>query len=451
MGWAKGRSASLSLRSLLVGMLLFGAFQFLAQVRISSQFLQGDKKEIEAFHGNTRPSSSSREDLLSLYNPFSHPVYPEASSPPPSSPLKVGIISTTPLSGETLHFLYDGVVRSSKMELVGVVSLFDKSNETASAPSQALDLPYFSQERDPSEVDLWIVDGHRVAKLKRQFLDNLLQSQSPSWKVLIIDYSDRVQFQLPHYQRLGIWDKPHIRVAFRSIVQGRFFDGKQNAIHPGYIAPNLPTAGGSMIHCPYAARSDIIEALQVELKRVGVSSSSEQTNRPVDVYHPWQVVAKKGKSKYRNAVSKVVRSWNGTTLDSRRREIVITSIEEQGPRRAVGRNAANREYVRALLSAKIVVVTQKDNWIDHYRLMEALVSGSMVLADEILAPPTGLKDGKNVVFFSNLTHMEELARYYLSHSDERLAIAESGERIAMSQHRSWHRMESLVFGKIMTP
>jgi hypothetical protein len=454
MGHAKSRLRSpVTMRSVLVGsIMLFGVFQLGTQIQFTNRLptnSYGRSDEIAVVPNNgiiaTDHSGNSTikdgKDLLPLYNPFLHPVF----QTPPTSPLKVGIVSTTPLSGETLHFLYDGVIRSSMMDLVGVVSLFNKNESSTTTIPQPVEKK--PTKRNPFDVQLWIVDGNRVAKLQRSFLDNLIHDPAPPWKVLIVDFSDRVQFQLRHYHRLGIWDKSHVRVAFRSIVQGRFFSSDKSEIHQGYVAPNLATAGGTMLHCPYAVRSDIFEALEVELKRLG-GVSTDNVPRPIDIYHPWQISAREGKSKYRNAVSMVVRSWNGTIWN---RRLIETSIEEHGPRRMVGRNTANQEYIQALLFAKIVVVTQKDDWIDHYRLMEALVCGPLVLADEILAPPTGLVHGKNIVFFSNLTHLEQLAQYYLSHEKERLEIARAGRHVAMTQHRSWHRMESLVFGKVITP
>jgi hypothetical protein len=266
----------------------------------------------------------------------------------------------------------------------------------------------------------------------------------------MIDFSDRFQFQLRKYQKLNIWDQPHIRLAVRSIVQGRHYDSNQNAIVRGRIAPNLQTAGGPMLHSPYAVRSDIVHAIQ---RIVGTNSTSllqkelETVPRPTDVLHMWQISFKEGKSKLRNDVSKLVRSWNGTRMADR---TMKTSIDEQGPRRTFGRNSVNLAYVRAMMSSKIVIVTQKDDWEDHYRLMEALVCGPLVLADAMLAPPKGLVHGENIVFFETLKQLQEQVEYYLTHEDERRAIAQKGWGLVMSRHRSWHRMEEILFGHPLT-
>ena len=92
------------------------------------------------------------------------------------------------------------------------------------------------------------------------------------------------------------------------------------------------------------------------------------------------------------------------------------------------------------------MVTQRDEWEDHYRLMEALSCGAMVVSDVMLAPPFGLMDRENVVYFRNLTHLKDVVTYYLNHDQERIEIARKGWELAMGRHRSWHRLEELLFG-----
>jgi hypothetical protein len=306
----------------------------------------------------------------------------------------VGIVTVLPVAGETMHFLYDGVMRSEYLELVGVINLQGNNSETegpsttSTTATSTATTPELKHHHHPSDAAVWIVDGNRAAKLQRPFLDALIQSPSPiTWKVLMIDFSDGFQFQLHRYHRLEVWDKSHVRIAVRSIVQGRHFEVKDNrmVVVAGRIAPNLETAGGPMLHCPYAVRSDIVESIvaSVGLGPVPVLGSKAAGNdndnkdqpiwkrpRPLDMFHPWNVSSsRKGKSKFRNAVSKTVRSWNATAVNNNNksnnnnssRRILVTSIEEQGPRRTVGRNAANQENVDVMLSAKIVAVTQKDD------------------------------------------------------------------------------------------
>jgi hypothetical protein len=429
--------------------------QAIIHLHVYSHRLDDPKDETAAV---SPPTESSQDTVspLDIYDASRHPVLVLSEGLVLTTPsrIKVGIVTVLPLAGETMHFMYDGVMGSEYLELVGVINL--RGNNETESTNTTTTTTTATPELKPSDAAVWIVDGNRAAKLKRSFLDTLIQSPSPTWKVLIIDFSDRFQFQLRRYHRLQIWDKSHVRIAVRSIVQGRhYLEAQDNRMVSGRIAPNLQTAGGPMLHCPYAVRTDIVESLTSVLSKAAAAAAADKDQiwkrpRPLDVFHPWNVSSREGKSKFRNAVSKTVRSWNNATTVNSSSRILITSIEEQGPRRTVGRNAANQEYVQAMLSAKIVVVTQKDDWEDHYRLMEALISGPLVLADTMLAAPHGLEHGKNVIFFSTLDELQDRAMYYLVHEQERQEIAKRGWELAMGRHRSWHRMEELLFGRPLT-
>lgn len=447
---------------------------------------------------------------IESFSPYKYPILPDYLNVNDYKfPIKVGIVTIQPLIGEAMHFLYDGVVGSDVLQLVEVVSLYD-TNKTQKEQQEQIQKQ--NEQFHPSDAMIWLVDGARVAKLKRTFLTHLLHPSTinagnttgstissptststttksssqipvPSWKVVFLDFSDRFQFQLNKYHKLDIWDESHVRLAVRSIIQGRYYNSTSRRQVVGNVAPNLSTAGGPMLHCPYAVRTDVVslltkiladidrnsttsltktmETTQTSLSATASTKTSttmsikslvkmvQDTERPIDVAHMWQISFKEGKSKYRNEVSRLVRSWNGSNAMLVDRTIV-TSIQEQGERGTTGRNSVSEEYLKALLSAKIVVVTQKDDWEDHYRLMESLVCGPLVLADVMLSSPAGLVDGSNILFFQNLTQLQQLTEYYLQNENERKEIAQRGLWTAMSRHRSWHRLEEILFGKVMT-
>jgi hypothetical protein len=118
-----------------------------------------------------------------------------------------------------------------------------------------------------------------------------------------------------------------------------------------------------------------------------------------------------------------------------------------------GRSSVQRQYIETMLQSKIIVVVQRDGWTDHYRLMEALaVSGALVMTDKMgNGLPSGLEDGRSIVVFESKQDLIQKLEYYLEHDDERVAIARRGRTIVLTRHRSWHRMEEVVFGSIMTP
>ena len=66
-----------------------------------------------------------------------------------------------------------------------------------------------------------------------------------------------------------------------------------------------------------------------------------------------------------------------------------------------GRRSVHSDYIQAMLNSKIVVVTQRDDWEDHYRLFEALVSGAMVMTDRMLSLPKGLENGVSIIEFQS--------------------------------------------------
>eukprot|EP00934_Nitzschia_sp_Nitz4_P007197 Nitzschia sp. Nitz4//scaffold3_size479765//127406//128890//NITZ4_000055-RA/size479765-processed-gene-0.66-mRNA-1//1//CDS//3329550623//7187//frame0 len=419
-----------------------------------------------------------KENPLDLFDSAKHPVFSVVS--PSRLPLKAALVTIDPLVGEARHFLLEGILGSQLLHFVGIVSLHNSTPGAQNDEATAL-TSHSSVPLQPTDADLWLVDGTRVAKLKRQFLLDLLHAERPSWKVLLVDFSDIFPHQWRHYQKLGIRGRVHVRLAVRSITEGRHYIANKNSsiidnsvdnktmqsdtpvlldvpvVAYGSISHNVRTAGGPTIHYPYAVRNDLVAAMEQErmMHNTGDSSSSSMidvTNpkwdRPIDVSHLWEISVKEGKSRYRNDVSRLIRSWNGRLHNDGRSW--KTSIEEQGERRHVGRNNAERGYVRALLRSKIVVVVQRDDWEDHYRLFEALVSGALVIHDKMLAPPKGLCHGENIVFFETLRELELAVKFYLENQDQRLRIAKKGSELALGRHRSWHRVEELVFGYAYT-
>jgi spore maturation protein CgeB len=82
--------------------------------------------------------------------------------------------------------------------------------------------------------------------------------------------------------------------------------------------------------------------------------------------------------------------------------------------------------------------------------MEALSSGAMVMADETLVLPRGLRHAESLVIFESFSDFREKLLYYLRHDDARASVAKRGWEIAMGYHRSWHAMESVLFGQPVT-
>jgi spore maturation protein CgeB len=110
------------------------------------------------------------------------------------------------------------------------------------------------------------------------------------------------------------------------------------------------------------------------------------------------------------------------------------------------------DYVERLLNSKLVVVTQRDEWEDHLRLYDSLASGALVLTDHMHTLPAGFQNKTNILVYDSPQSLQRLISYYLDprNSKKRKAIAQSGWKLAMSRHRSFHRIEQILFGEAMT-
>ena len=111
----------------------------------------------------------------------------------------------------------------------------------------------------------------------------------------------------------------------------------------------------------------------------------------------------------------------------------------------VGRSYVQDEYFEIMLGTKIVVISQRDQWEDHWRFMEALATGPLVMTDPMSYLPHGLVDGESVVVYRSLEELKRNILYYLEHEEERLRIAYKGHHAAIDHHRSWHDLERLIF------
>ena len=115
----------------------------------------------------------------------------------------------------------------------------------------------------------------------------------------------------------------------------------------------------------------------------------------------------------------------------------------------IGRTSTSNAYAESLLDHKIVVVSQRDTWEGHYRLMEGLMSGAMIMSDPITFLPVGLSDRESIVIYNSLNDLAEKIRYYLQDNEgkiERIRIAKAGRKVAMEHHQPHQRYERLMLG-----
>mmetsp|Transcript_74246 Transcript_74246/g.215133 ORF Transcript_74246/g.215133 Transcript_74246/m.215133 type:complete len:201 (+) Transcript_74246:1597-2199(+) len=198
-------------------------------------------------------------------------------------------------------------------------------------------------------------------------------------------------------------------------------------------------------------RSDIVQAFEEEHSRRQVDwTNVSLVNRPIDVIHHWPVPLKRQIGNP-EASQRNLRNQVSYTLHKFRKSHPIYQIQcgLQGSVGSQGRRQVQDEYIQSMLDSKVIVVAQRDGWEDHYRIWEALVSGALVLTDPMLALSQykhAFRNGTHWIVYESLTQLTELVKYYLQHESERNRIAQAGMEHALQYHRSWHRVEEMVFG-----
>jgi hypothetical protein len=280
-----------------------------------------------------------------------------------------------------------------------------------------------------------------MARTKRKALGLPLQ-----WPIYIVDFTDGVTRQRCKNieQVIG---KEYVNYSQRSLARGRHWDFDKKWVDVGFRVPLLHE-NALYQHSPLVLRTDTIEALRDVLlqRNLKLTAPLEKLERRVDVVHFWPADwsgVSNVSSVLRTQVSRVV-----TELG--KQENLNFFVGLKGDAVKTGRRGVKLEYIEALLDSKIVVVTQRDNWEDHYRLFEAVMSGTLVLTDRMLGMPQGLVNGTSIIEFATEEDLKQKILYYLAHPDERVAIAGRGREVAMTRHRTWHRIEDVIFGQVMS-
>lgn len=101
------------------------------------------------------------------------------------------------------------------------------------------------------------------------------------------------------------------------------------------------------------------------------------------------------------------------------------------------------DMVRILNESKIVLNLGIGPTGIQQRVFEVMGCGSFLLTNEIPEESRLFKDRVHLVYFND-TNIEELAAYYLSHNDEREAIALAGYREVNNGHTFQHRIQKIL-------
>jgi SAM-dependent methyltransferase len=268
------------------------------------------------------------------------------------------------------------------------------------------------------------------------------------WPIYIVDFTDQASLQrCKNVERF--MGREYVYYATRSMGKDRRWDSKRNWVRMGHLLETKLRDGTSYRHIPLVVRTDTIVSLQATLKRRGhdLTYPIETYNRSTDVIHLWPMnESKKVNYQYGFLRTEV----SNLTIQIGNKHNLSTFVGLAGKPLREGRRDVEDAYIEQLLDTKIVALAQRDFWEDHYRLLEAVVSGACVLHDFMFGLPAGLEDGKSIVLYRSAKEFEEKILYYLQHDEERMEIGRRGREIAMSRHRSWHRMEEVIFGERLT-
>lgn len=362
-------------------------------------------------------------------------------SPRKPTPVFVWPFMNHTIEHELKHFVWDGVQNSRAMEL---------SYNASVAP-------------------LWIVDVKRAglslmkycSRFTRIVRDSIAAKQAlgilDEWDVVFLHWDDSPKERfLDCFRVVRIIGNARVHRYKRSVVDGRIWNETNQFVDPGHMVNygNWRDHSGSPVApINYGVRSDVVHGLysiakerrrRADLGRIDDVELVQSLPRTTDVSHFWPVPGR-GEGKITRGLASRLRDAVSMTIDSKFDKAVYSIfVDVTGKAEDKGRNEAQYEYLSKLLDSKIVVVAQKDRWEDHYRLMEALVSGAMVMSDPMLNLPSGLRDQESIVVYQSLDDLVTQVTYYLNNTEARQAIALAGYRAAMRQHRSWHMMQRIL-------
>ncbi len=105
------------------------------------------------------------------------------------------------------------------------------------------------------------------------------------------------------------------------------------------------------------------------------------------------------------------------------------------------------EMYKKLISSKITLnrhIDVAENYANNMRLYEATGCGAMLVTDHKDNLDKLFVPEKEVVTYRSAGEAAEKIEYYLSHEDERQAIAKAGQARTLSEHTYYHRMGELL-------
>ena len=318
----------------------------------------------------------------------------------------------------------------------------------------------------------------RLGRRRKSFGDTLSQEEldniDPQWKIFYYDISDN-GIGNGWFWNVNNTISPMVgckRINFltRTTQNGRRMQKWVNDVRSGkkdvsmvssmakplnftdiFEREKLNPACATVQRLSFYVREDIKRAIDDYMekreKKNSINSSSSKIDlsshaiahlpRPTDVRTFWNEKVCNTRCSFRNYVS------NSVLRMSLRYPSLKINTDVAGYIRGRGRRRVHPDYIEGMLTTKIIVLAQRDNWEDHYRLDEALLSGALVLHDPQTYWPHMMIDGVNIVVYHNISDLESKILYYLDplNEEERIAIGQRGRELALNNHRVWNQAE----------
>eukprot|EP00977_Amphora_coffeiformis_P018460 scaffold6506_cov171-Amphora_coffeaeformis.AAC.8 len=294
--------------------------------------------------------------------------------------------------------------------------------------------------------NLWCDEFLKVIKDARRL--RRTQGLPDRWPIVIVDFTDNHQLQKCKKIE-AVMGRQYIRYTARSVAKGRKWIEKDKWVDFGLAQSfEIPRLNSSYLHTDLVVRTDEIESLKNTLAKRGMklTSAIESIPRSKDFIYLWPADNRGINTQFANFRHRVA----NIMVEFQAKHNLTAHIGLAGPALKKGRHSVSDAYVDIMLDSKIIVIAQRDQWEGHYRLMEALVTGACVLHDFMHGLPAGLQNGTSILLYKTQQELENLILYYLEHDEERIEIGRRGREVAMQRHRTWHRMEEVIFGEILT-
>eukprot|EP00980_Cylindrotheca_fusiformis_P017161 scaffold5281_cov127-Cylindrotheca_fusiformis.AAC.10 len=326
-------------------------------------------------------------------------------------------------------------------------------------------LYYFDAESVEPENSIWVVKWISKKLFLGDKCDYLVQRIQESQKktsnspvVLIVDRGDSSSFHKSNCpERIASLVGPQNQyLAMRNLVNNRNFGCMSITAPTCYSETQLFTDlygepwnyslqpftkhihNGCIAKVDFPVRESLLNDIEARLGHEDIDQF-----RTKGVGHFWTIEPGDKYGQLRNRVTQTIQELleNSTTITG-----TAGLVSTRG---RSGRVFVSERYVDALLEHKIVVVCQRDHWEGHLRLMEALVSGGLVLTDPIMHMPAGFVDGENIVIYNSLKDLKKKIGYYLSPGGTRArkTIAKAGRRLAIEHHKAEHMFQRLAYGR----